>query len=329
MWASACLVLMATLATPPGVAQAVPAAPRPSLSEAKKKLQSLNEQVDGLVEKYNQVSEDLKAAKRKYTVTQKAAEQEQATFERLRGRIVEMAQRAYKTGDTGDVTGFVSAGNPQNVLDQAAVFAHLSNNRTSELAGFLASAQRLQRQNAQAKSAYDEVATKAKELRDQKQTVERAVAKQRKLVNKLAAAASAASSGSSGSSAPSGGTYNGTATGSARQALQYAYAQLGKPYAWGGAGPNSFDCSGLTMMAWRAGGVSLPRTTYSQYDATRRVAFADLQPGDLVFFNSLNHMGIYVGSGKMIHAPHTGSTVQTENISSGYYRDNFYGAGRP
>jgi peptidoglycan DL-endopeptidase CwlO len=318
----ACLAITVTLAMPPGTAQAAPAAPRPSLSDAKKKLQSLNEQVDGLVEKYNQVNEDLKAAKQKYTVTQKAAEREQATFDQLRVRVVEMAQRAYKTGDVGDVTGFVSAGNPQAVLDQAAVFTQLSNNRTSQLAEFLAAAQRSQRQNAQAKSAYDEVAAKAKELRDQKRTVERAVSKQRQLVNRLGAAASSRSSSA-------GGTYNGPATGSARQALNYAYAQLGKPYAYGGAGPNSFDCSGLTMMAWKAGGVSLPRTTYSQYDATTRVSFADLQPGDLVFFNGLNHMGIYVGGGKMIHAPHTGTTVQVENISSGYYRDDFYGAGRP
>jgi cell wall-associated NlpC family hydrolase len=320
MRAVACVALTVTLAIPPAAAQAAPVAPRPSLSAAKKKLQSLSEQVDRLVEKYNQVNGDLKAAKRKYSVTQAAAKREQVVFERLRGRVVEMAATAYKTGDSGDVVAFLSAGNPQNVLDQAAVFAHLSDNRTSQLAEFLASAQRLQRQNAEAKSAYDEVAEKAKELRDQKQTVEKSVARQRRLVNRL---------GGSRSGGPVGGTYNGPATGSARAALQYAYAQRGKPYEWGGAGPNSFDCSGLTMMAWRAGGVSLPRTTNSQYAATRRVAFADLQPGDLVFFNSLGHVGIYVGNGQMIHAPHTGSNVEVVNISSGYYRDNFYGAGRP
>jgi cell wall-associated NlpC family hydrolase len=302
---------------PPGTAHAQP---KPTLSAAKKKLETLSEQVDKLVEKYNQVNEDLKAVKRKYAVTQAAAKREQVTFERLRGRVVEMAATAYKTGDAGDVTAFVSSGNPQNVLDQAAVFAHLSDNRTSQLAEFLAAAQRLQRQNAQAKSAYDEVAKKAKELRAQKQAVERSVAKQRQLVNRL---------GGPPAPAGCGGTYSGPATGAARKALQFAYAQLCKPYEWGAEGPNTYDCSGLTMMAWRAGGVSLPRTTYTQYDATPRVAYADLQPGDLVFFNGLGHMGMYVGGGKMIHAPRTGKTIEIVDISTGYYRSNFYGAGRP
>jgi cell wall-associated NlpC family hydrolase len=317
MWAAACLALTATLAIPSGTAYAEP---RPSLSEARKKLETLSEQVDKLVEKYNQVNEDLKAAKRKYAVTKAAARREQATFEKMRGRIVEMAATAYKTGDAGDITAFLSATNPQNVLDQAAVFSHLSDTRSSQLAEFLSAAQRLQRQNAQAKSAFDKVADKAKELREQKQTVERSVAKQRQLVNRLG-----------GPPPPTGcgGTYSGSATGSARKALQYAYAQLCKPYVYGASGPNSFDCSGLTMMAWRAAGVSLPRTTYSQYDATSRVAYADLQPGDLVFFNSNGHMGMYAGGGKMIHAPRTGKTVEVVDITSGYYRSAFYGAGRP
>jgi peptidoglycan DL-endopeptidase CwlO len=317
MWAVACLALTTTLAIPPGLANAEP---HPTYSEAKKKLDSLNEQVDRLVEKYNKVSEDLKAAKRKYAVTQAAARREQVVFERLRSSIVQMAASAYKTGDAGDVTAFLSATNPQNVLDQAAVFSHLSDTRASALAAFVASAQRLQRQNAQAKSAYDQVAKKAKELREQKATVERNIVTQRRLVNRL---------GGPPAPAGCGGSYSGPAGGAARQALQYAYRQLCKPYVYGAEGPDSFDCSGLTMAAWGAAGVSLPRTTYEQYDATTRVAYADLQPGDLVFFNGNSHMGMYVGGGKMIHAPHTGSTVQIVDISSGYYRQNFYGAGRP
>jgi peptidoglycan DL-endopeptidase CwlO len=317
MWAAACLALTTTLAIPPGLANAEP---QPTYSEAKKKLDSLNEQVDKLVEKYNKVNEGLKAAKRKYAVTQAAARREQVIFDRMRRSIVEMAAAAYKTGDAGDVTAFLSATNPQSVLDQAAVFSHLSDTRSAALAAFLASAQRLQRQNAAAKSAFEQVAKKAKELREQKATVEKNVAKQRRLVNRL---------GGPPAPAGCGGTYSGPAGGSARQALQFAYHQLCKPYVYGAEGPNSYDCSGLTMAAWRAAGVSLPRTTYEQYDATTRVAYADLQPGDLVFFNDNSHMGMYVGGGKMIHAPHTGSTVQIVDISSGYYRSAFYGAGRP
>ncbi|MCW2903533.1 MAG: hypothetical protein JWO67_5798 [Streptosporangiaceae bacterium] len=311
------LALAATLAMPAGTAYAQP---KPSLAQAKKQLQTLSEQVDKLVEKYNKANEDLKAAKKKLTVTRAAASKEQASFNQMRQKVAELAATAYKSGDTGDVSGFLSASDPQAILDQAAVFTHLSDNRASQLSQFLAVAQRMQREQAQAKSAYDQVAALAKDLRDQKQAVEKSVAQQKRLVQRL---------GGAQRSGPVGGSYTGPATGSARAALQYAFAQKGKPYQWGGAGPNSYDCSGLTMMSWRSGGVNLPRTTNTQYAASRRVAFGDLQPGDLVFFNNLGHVGMYVGGGQMIHAPRTGKTVEVVDITSGYYRQNYYGAGRP
>jgi cell wall-associated NlpC family hydrolase len=100
-------------------------------------------------------------------------------------------------------------------------------------------------------------------------------------------------------------------------ALAYARAQLGKPYLWGGAGPNSFDCSGLTMMAWGAAGVALDHYAPDQYAATRRIAIPDLQPGDLVFYGSpsnVYHVGLYVGGGVMIQAPSTGQVVSYSTI---------------
>jgi cell wall-associated NlpC family hydrolase len=110
-------------------------------------------------------------------------------------------------------------------------------------------------------------------------------------------------------------------------AVRYAYAQLGKPYQWGGAGPASFDCSGLTMMAWAAAGVSLPHLAQDQYDMTTPIPLSDVLPGDLIFFGTpanVYHEGIYIGAGQMIDAPATGLTV---SISSIYWVD-LLGAGR-
>jgi cell wall-associated NlpC family hydrolase len=111
----------------------------------------------------------------------------------------------------------------------------------------------------------------------------------------------------------------------AGQAVAVARAQIGKPYRWGGSGPDSFDCSGLTMYAWRAAGVSLPHSTYSQWAATPHISQSDLQPGDLVYFRGLNHMAIYSGGGMMIEAPHTGLNVREVPLRTG----DFYGASRP
>jgi peptidoglycan DL-endopeptidase CwlO len=110
-------------------------------------------------------------------------------------------------------------------------------------------------------------------------------------------------------------------------ALHYAYAQLGKPYQWGGAGPRSFDCSGLTMMAWAAAGVYLPHLAQAQYNMAARIPLGRVLPGDLIFFgtpSNVYHVGIYIGGGEMIDAPSTGLTV---SISSIYWAD-LLGAGR-
>ncbi|MFC8872248.1 NlpC/P60 family protein [Streptomyces sp. NPDC057148] len=129
-------------------------------------------------------------------------------------------------------------------------------------------------------------------------------------------------SGSGGS----GGTSSGTGTTEpsapdasygtkAEKALAFARAQIGKPYVWGATGPGSYDCSGLTQAAWKAAGVTLPRTTYDQVDAGTTVPVSQAQPGDLVFFyDDLSHVGLYIGNGMMIHAPKPGAYVREESI---------------
>jgi cell wall-associated NlpC family hydrolase len=104
-------------------------------------------------------------------------------------------------------------------------------------------------------------------------------------------------------------------TGSAQQiAVSVALAQVGKPYQWGAAGPGSFDCSGLVMYAYEAAGISLPHYTGAQWAATTQIPLADAQPGDLIFFNGLQHVGMYLGNGMMVDAPHTGAFVRVEPI---------------
>jgi cell wall-associated NlpC family hydrolase len=111
----------------------------------------------------------------------------------------------------------------------------------------------------------------------------------------------------------------------AEAAVAEAKKQLGKPYEWGAAGPDSFDCSGLTQWAWKAGGRTLPHSSQSQYGATSRVSLTQLQPGDLLFYGRpIHHVGIYVGDGQMIEASETGTPVRYTSI----YRSDYAGAGR-
>jgi cell wall-associated NlpC family hydrolase len=109
-------------------------------------------------------------------------------------------------------------------------------------------------------------------------------------------------------------------------AVSAAASQIGKPYRWGAAGPDSYDCSGLTMWAWSHGGVSLPHSSRAQYSSLPRVSLGQLAPGDLVFYGSpIHHVGIYKGGGVMIHAPQSGETVREESI----YYSRPVGAARP
>ena len=132
---------------------------------------------------------------------------------------------------------------------------------------------------------------------------------------------------------PSGSAADGRSTAAqGRTAVRYAQAQLGKPYEWGASGPDTFDCSGLTMMAWRQAGIRLDHYSASQYNQGTHVSIADLRPGDLVFFatntsdaSTIHHVGIYVGDGQMINAPETGDVVKYASI----YRSDLIGATRP
>ena len=105
------------------------------------------------------------------------------------------------------------------------------------------------------------------------------------------------------------------ASGNAGTAVATALAQVGDPYSYGAAGPDAFDCSGLTMFAWRAAGVSLPHSSSMQAGMGVPVSPSAMQPGDLVFYYSpISHVGMYIGGGRIVHAPNSGSVVQVVGV---------------
>jgi cell wall-associated NlpC family hydrolase len=112
------------------------------------------------------------------------------------------------------------------------------------------------------------------------------------------------------------------------EAAAVAARYLGIPYRWGGATPAGFDCSGLVSYVYAQLGISLPHYTVAQWDATQPIAAADLQPGDLVFFDGLGHVGIYIGGDQFIHAPHTGDVVRVQSLSDSWYASHLDGARR-
>jgi cell wall-associated NlpC family hydrolase len=143
--------------------------------------------------------------------------------------------------------------------------------------------------------------------------------------------------GGSGSSNGGGSSYSGGSSGSggspssrARIAVAYALSKVGDSYVAGAAGPRAFDCSGLTMAAYRSAGISLPHYSYSQYDVTQRVSRGDLRPGDLVFYFGYgsHHVAMYIGGGMMVSASNPSAGVQIIGVWSAWYSERYSGAGR-
>ncbi|MFE7119793.1 NlpC/P60 family protein [Streptomyces sp. NPDC057654] len=179
------------------------------------------------------------------------------------------------------------------------------------------------KKEAAAKKKAEELAKRQAEKRKQEE------AAKKKEQGSGSGSGSGSESGHKGDGSDSGapsGSHSGTHSAKADKAIAFARAQMGKPYVWGATGPNSYDCSGLTQAAWKAAGVDLPRTTWDQVKTGTRVATDDLQPGDLVFFyDDISHVGMYIGDGKMIHAPKPGASVRVESI---FYMP-IYGSVRP
>ena len=171
---------------------------------------------------------------------------------------------------------------------------------------------------------YGSVRSQLQQMIAQQQASQLAAAHRAQVAAKAQASAPTGSFGvgdAAGGSVPSG-HYSGVVG----IAMQY----LGVPYVWGGASPSGFDCSGFVMYVYAQVGISLPHNTVAQWSYSRAVSVprSELQPGDLVFFAGLGHVGIYVGNGQFIHAPHTGDVVRIDSLGAGWYSSEYVGAKR-
>ncbi|MCO5985672.1 NlpC/P60 family protein [Actinoallomurus spadix] len=322
--ATLCVAASAAVVLPAGTAEAKP---KQTLSQAKARLTKLNSQVDHLANDYNKAKERWSAADKQVKALNASVKQQRKSWAALRVRVAQMAASAYKNGSNGaDIPTLLSAKDPQTVLDQMSAFTALSKNRSTELAQFLNASQLLQRQQAQAQQASADLAQKRNQLSAEKKRIEKSVKEQKALVDKLTPKSSGGGDDSGPVASNCSGGYHGSATGKARVVLEWAYGKCGTPYLYGGTGPR-YDCSGFTMKAYAAAGVSIPRVVPDQYNATSRVSRGNLSPGDLVFFDDLGHVGIYVGGGKFIHSPHTGSYVKIDSLSNVWYSSHYVGAG--
>lgn len=304
------------------VAEPPPTSPEARV-KAQTKLVKLNERADQVVEQYNQATEAYKKAKKKYDVLNAELRRKSAQADRLREDLITMAVNQYQLGPSTGWEKLAVQGSPESMLHKMASLDHMAQDRAEKLREFEAATKDLRDRHREAKEVMADAEAARKKIDAEKAKVEKLVAEQTTILRRLGTF-------KAGDPNSTGMKYTGPASGNARVALQFAFAQIGKPYQFGATGPSSFDCSGLTQAAWRAAGVQLPRTTWTQWGwgAARRVPLNEIQPGDLLFSKGLGHMGMYAGNGKMIHAPQTGDVVKVSSLD-GYWRGRLLGAVRP
>jgi cell wall-associated NlpC family hydrolase len=308
------------------------AAPAPTVAQVQARLSQLDSQARILDEKLDQAKQDLQAANQQLGAVNSQVAHFTAQLDAMRTQIGQIAAQTYMQAGLNSSIELLTNGSPQKILDQSSILQEISASNNAAMKQFLGAAQRLQGSQQAAEHTKLGIAALQKSLSGQKQTLNKLISQEQTLLAQLTPAQQAnlgpGGGGTGGNPTPV--KYTGPTGTQADTAVQFAYSQLNCPYVFGGTGPcgAGYDCSGLVMKAWAAAGISIPRTSEDQWASLPHVSTSALQPGDILVFAGASHVGLYVGGGWLVDAPHSGLSVEKVALS-GWYSSNLDGAVRP
>ncbi|WP_373300697.1 C40 family peptidase [Streptomyces hiroshimensis] len=318
-----------------GTAQA---APPPSTAQLRSQVDRYYQEAEEATERYNGAKEKADRAEAALEELRDRAARRTERLNAARNALGSYATAQYREGGMPPSVQLMLSSSPGQYLERASLAHQAGSRQAVAVSRYEREVREIREVRTAADARLAELKHEQAGLARHKRTVEGKLAEARRVLAELpdeerAAVERGDVSGAAGavtavradrSAAPRGSMQ--APTERAARAVAFAYSALGKPYVWGATGPAAFDCSGLTQAAWQAAGVSLPRTTYTQINAGRRISRSALAPGDLVFFYSgISHVGLYVGGGQMIHAPHPGAPVRVAPVDE----MPFAGASRP
>ena len=338
----ASLVLSALFAFP----ASLPATAEPpvTVAEARALIKQLQTDAAGIDQQYTDINEQIKEGRAQLRLKQVDVQTQTEKVGRLKGQVGQIALAQFQNRSLDTAAHLFVTPDTEGFLSQISTVQKVSENQNSALQDYqqahadlaalehsaetdLAALGEKEKHLKSLAAASDKKLDQAKKVlakltADQRKRLAEAEKKATAKANAESRAATKATAKANAESraatkAPLDSTRSST-TGSSKgaKALAYAKAQLGEPYARSGAGPSSWDCSGLTMMAWGSVGVSLPHSSRQQFSRGQPVAKSDLQLGDLVFFyGDISHVGLYAGNGQVIHAPRPGKSVEYIKMS--------------
>lgn len=303
---------------------AIPAAADPGTghtagrAQLTSRVDALYAQAERATEKYNGARERTAELRDQVAVLQDRTARAQERVNRLHDRLGAMAAAQYRSGGVDPSLALMLSAHPADYLDKAQMLSRLGTAQAGRLNRLVDAERVLNQQRRAAAGRLTRLEQARRDVARHKHAVERKLAAAKRLLDALPAGDRAAydraSRGSRDGSLPELTELSGL-SGRSSRAVAAARSVVGAPYVWGASGPGSFDCSGLMQWSYARAGVSLPRTSQQQRYAGQQVPLSQARPGDLVIYRSdASHVGMYVGNGQVIHAPHPGARVRYDPV---------------
>jgi cell wall-associated NlpC family hydrolase len=314
------------LAAAVGFMPSSPANADPDISSVQARVDALYHQAEQASERYNRAKIELTSLKRDLGLLKSDQGRQDARLEQVRRQVQDSVIRQYEGQSIDAVGQVVVSRDPSRFLSQLATMSAYNDMQDQLYDSYTTELKSLGiRSDATAKRAA-QVADVERQLAADKATIDKKLAQAKSLLGDLKAKQQQRQEVVSRSVTRTPATTSVPASGGAAAAVQFAMAQVGEAYVYGAAGPDAWDCSGLTMMAWAQAGVSLPHSSSAQYSSGPHIAESDLQPGDLVFYYSpISHVGMYIGNGMIVNAENPSVGVKVTSLHSMPY----VGAVRP
>ena len=299
-----------------------PAQAEPNIDDVQARVDKLYHEAEQASERHNDARIELEELQRELDAVRADQQRQDEQMSSVREQVRDSIVRTYQGQNLSAVGQVVVADDPSAFLAQMSTLSAYDGlqDQLFDTYSIEVEALDIRRQATAAQAA--ELAAVEEELAEEKATIDEKVDEAEALLSRLEADEREALEAreavvSRDAQRTETAPVAAPASGRAAAAVQYALAQVGKSYVWGAAGPSGFDCSGLTMMAWRQAGVSLPHSSSAQYGGGTKVSTSALQPGDLVYYYSpISHVGIYIGNGQIVDAANPSTGVRITSVNS-------------